>query len=307
MAKNKIIVLLGNTNPIVSKVLKYNFKNADIREIPDSYTPYDREKIAKEINNNYNQVIFYGDSYQLISLLPIISKKINKKWILNRGVAMLSDSNNLNNLMLLFEYYDRGLIQYMGTTRYDLYISFPTKMNFVTFDYHVDDNDQNELEQSVGILNDNYSFYTNFYNELSGIALSKINKAYVLNTNDVTKKFEEDFDIEIIKETSFEKLISKNIINLDCKFCDISPIPFIISMDKGAPCILGNTNLLDEEKRLKEYLVLKSDDDVNEISEKINQSINKKDEIIGLYKEWKIKYSKKSKKSIDDFLKLGDK
>ena len=36
------------------------------------------------------------------------------------------------------------------------------------------------------------------------------------------------------------------------------------------PVIVGNTDFYDNNKYLKEHLVVKSDDDVNEISEKIN-------------------------------------
>ena len=77
-----------------------------------------------------------------------------------------------------------------------------------------------------------------------------------------------------------------------------------MSMDAEIPCILGNTNLLDNDLELKKYLVLDSDDDVNEIKIKIEQSIKDKSKIIKLYNTWRKKYTTNSEKSIDSFIKL---
>lgn len=299
----KTIVFIQEGQSLLSKVLKASFDKTEIRILPSNYTPFDREKLAKEINNNYQQVIFYGYEYQFYVLLPLISKKVVKKFIIDKSLPLLVKPYFLSSLSQIFEYKERGLIDYIATTQYDLYITFKEKMKFIQFDYK--GQNMAKKSNSIGILNYYYLEESDFYNELSGIALSKIPSARVLDQNIITKKFGEDFNVEIIEEKDIEKLIYENTANLNCMFCDINNILFLMSMDAGIPCILGNTNLLDDNKKLKEYLVLKSDDDVNEISEKINHSIDKKEEILKLYKEWRLEYSKKAKKSIDDFLKLG--
>ena len=78
-----------------------------------------------------------------------------------------------------------------------------------------------------------------------------------------------------------------------------------MSMDAEIPCILGNTNILNNSPELRRLLVLDSDDDVNEIKQKIESSIKEKDKIMKLYKEWRKEFTKNSKISISEFLKLG--
>lgn len=58
-------------------------------------------------------------------------------------------------------------------------------------------------------------------------------------------------------------------------------------MDVGTPCIIGNTNLLDNDEKSKKLLVLDSDDDVNEICEKIDNVLENKKETEKLYSIWR--------------------
>lgn len=301
---NKILILLKDTDKFMKKILEYNFKSADIKLIPESYTPFDREELARLINKKYKQVIFYDYYEQFYLLLPLISKKVIKKYIINNGIALLSSDYTLNNMMQLFEYKGRNMIDYIATTRYDTYVSMKDKIEYITLDYKIKLHPENK--DSIGILGLYYVEYSNFFVQLSAIAMSKIKKAVVLDENIVVKKFGEDFNVEIEQENDLEKLIAKNKLNLDCSFSEVSIIGFLISMDAGIPCIIGNTNLLDDDEKLKKLLVLKSDDDVNEISEKIEDVLAKKKEIEKEYDCWRKKYSDNSKKLIDKFIELGD-
>lgn len=76
-------------------------------------------------------------------------------------------------------------------------------------------------------------------------------------------------------------------------------------MDAGTPSIIGNTNLLDNDEKSKKLLVLDSDDDVNEICEKIDNVLENKKETEKLYSIWRKKYSDNLKKLIEEFVKLG--
>lgn len=303
MMNNKALILVKETDTFWAKVLGYNFKDADIELIPETFTPFDRENLAIKINNDYKQVIFYGFYDQFYLLLPLISKKVIRKYIIDIGIGQLCRQYLLANFQQIIEYQDRGLLDYIATTRYDLYIAFKNKMSYVVLDYKtVNEEFRND---SIGILNELYLEESNFYNELSAIALSSIKKAVVLNPNIITKKFGTDFRVEIEEETDIEKIIYKNKINLNCKFCDVSYIYFLMSMDADIPCILGNTNILDDNEKLKEYLVLKSDDDVNEISSKIDYLLKNNQSVMSLYANWRVKYSEKSVKSIKIFSELG--
>lgn len=302
-SSNKILILLKDSEKFMKKVFEFNFNNADIILIPENYTPFDREKLAEKINKKYEQVIFFDYYDQFYLLLPLISKKIIKKYIINNGISLLYNECILNNMMQLYEYKERKMIDYIATTKYDTYISMKEKIDYIELDYRTKIHPKNN--NSIGLLGLYYVEYSNFFVQLSAVAISKIKKATVLDQNTVVKKFEEDFNVVIEEEKDVIKLIEQNKVNLDVAFSEVSPINFLISMDAGIPCIIGNTNLLDNEEKLKKLLVLDSDDDVNEICEKIDNVLENKKEIEKLYSIWRKKYSDNSKKLIEKFIKLG--
>ena len=300
---NKILILLKDSETFMKKVFEFNFNNADIILISENYTPFDREKLAKKINKKYEQVIFYDYYDQFYLLLPLISKKIIKKYIINNGISLLYNEFILNNMMQIYEYKERKMIDYIATTKYDTYISMKDKIDYIELDYKTKIHPKNN--NSIGLLGLYYVEYSNFFVQLSAVAISKIKKAIVLEQNTVVKKFEEDFNVVIEEEKDVIKLIEQNKVNLDVAFSEVSPINFLISMDAGIPCIIGNTHLLDNDEKLKKMLVLDSDDDVNEICEKIDNVLENKKEIEKLYSIWRKKYSDNSKKLIEKFVKLG--
>ena len=216
---------------------------------------------------------------------------------------MLYNELILNNMMQLYEYKERKMIDYIATTKYDTYISMKDKIDYIELDYKTKIHPKNN--NSIGLLGIYYVEYSNFFVQLSAVAMSKIKKAIVLEQNTVVKKFEEDFNVVIEEEKDVIKLIEQNKVNLDVAFSEVSPINFLISMDAGIPCIIGNTHLLDNDEKLKKMLVLDSDDDVNEICEKIDNVLENKKEIEKLYSIWRKKYSDNSKKLIEKFVKLG--
>ena len=222
------------------------------------------------------------------------------------SITKFNEAYIFDNFQQIIEYQERGLIDYIFTTQYDLYVSFKNKLSYIILDYIGDDKKKNSNSDSIGILNEYYLIESNFYNELSAIALSKYKKAYILDQNIITKQFGLDFGVELYEEKDIEKLIYKNKANLDCKFCDISNINFLISMDAGIPCILGNTNLLDDNVELKKMLVLECDDDINEIKDKLESSIANIAKINNIYSKWRIDYSNKSKKTIKGFIEMGE-
>ena len=71
----------------------------------------------------------------------------------------------------------------------------------------------------------------------------------------------------------------------------------------GIPCVLGNTDIFDKYPKLKKFLVLKSDDDISEIANKIDSVKENREIIIKEYEKFRKKYSEESKKNIIKFLK----
>ena len=88
-------------------------------------------------------------------------------------------------------------------------------------------------------------------------------------------------------------------------FCNSQNTLFLKAMDRGVPCVLGNTLLLKDYFNLDKALRLKSDDDINEIVEKIKYVRKNKKAILEEYKKFRKDYSKYSKESIEKFLGHG--
>lgn len=297
---NKTLLLVREQDTLMKKVMEYNFKDADVRVIPESYTPFDREDLATEINEKYDNLILYSYYDQFNELLPLIKKTVKRKWIVDFSVSALSITYIFQNLTQLLEYQDRGLIDTIASMQYSLYTTFKDRMSYIVLDY--ENKSKESKEDRIGILNKDYEDIANFYNQISGVAISKIKKARVINAINQTHAFARDFNVELEIEKDLEKLIYGNKVNLDVEFSDISPITFIMSMDAGIPCILGNTPLL-ENSELEKMLVVDSDDDVEEIKNKINYALDNTDKIMKTYEKWRADYRKLSSKTIEEFMK----
>ena len=98
----------------------------------------------------------------------------------------------------------------------------------------------------------------------------------------------------------------KNDINLYINFTYSNLLPFFKSFEYGVPCLIGNTTLLDNYPKLKKYLVVKSDDSIDEIAEQIKTAQKNKEEILNLYKNFKLDYEKETYSLKEKFLGLSE-
>ena len=85
-----------------------------------------------------------------------------------------------------------------------------------------------------------------------------------------TTHFYKYFNINSKVFDNIDDVIEDNFVNLYINFTNTNKELILKSYNCGVPVIVGNTDFYDNNKYLKEHLVVKSDDDVNEISEKIN-------------------------------------
>ena len=157
-------------------------------------------------------------------------------------------------------------------------------------------------EESIGILNDNLNPRHSYYNGLSAITFFDDLSVKLLNKDKITKRFLKTFGIKSKKVKSDEELLSENLANLYINFTDNNNLLILKSLDRKVPCIVGNTTLFDNNQVLKNNLVVKSDDDVNEVAEKINLIKKNREKILKEYKRFRKDYSKNSKELIKNFL-----
>ena len=98
-----------------------------------------------------------------------------------------------------------------------------------------------------------------------------------------TKNFIEFFKLNCKKEANIDEIMKNNFINLYINFTNTNIELIKKSFNLGIPCLVGNTTYFDNNKYLKEHLVVKSDDDINEIADKINFVKNNREKIMNEY------------------------
>ena len=101
------------------------------------------------------------------------------------------------------------------------------------------------------------------------------------------EKFTEVFNIDNEKD---KKLFDKSLVYLYVNFSNSDNSVILDAIDDETIIIVGNTYLFDDYHNLKDKLVLKSDDDINEISKKIEDAFKYKDKIISEYKKFRKDY-----------------
>ena len=300
--KNNYLVLVPKTEYKYIDSINYSFGKENVRLISENISKKDVNKLIKNINENYEKVIFFELTNKFNEMLPRISKKVKTCWIFKYQIAYFSKIYIYNYFLQILENKKRDLINEIYVLDYDLSCAFKDKVSYLKLDV------EKEVEQSkekdeIGIIGMDYEEFSSFYNMLSACTFSKISKVKVENEIDATRNFSRDFGVKTKKCKLYKEVLKDSKINIYAPFAGID-IPIVLeSLNQGIPCIVGNTNIFDSNKYLKEQLVLKSDDDINEIAEKIKSVVKNKKEILKEYEKFRVKYSKEAKKTIDDMLK----
>lgn len=98
--------------------------------------------------------------------------------------------------------------------------------------------------------------------------------------------------------------MSKNDINLYITFSECSPMLPLESFEVGVPCITGNNHHYWNDTELESYIVVDNEENILNISEVLNQTLNNKEKVMKLYKEFSIANKKQSKKDVKSFLEM---
>lgn len=280
------------------ETFNYSFGNIFIFE-PSKYGVEKFLSFFKK--NNIKSIIFvnYYLEYRLVINNLDSSTKID--FIFAHSISSLSDYNNLAEYYGIIELFSKKIINKLAFTDKSLYESFSKNKNVYHLFLDIDKNIEfeNNSKDSIGILNSPENPRNSFYNSLSAVAMIK---KYSVKFNSKHKESLTFSDMFKIKIKDVEQNIFDNVINLYINFADSINEIILRSCDNGVPCIIGNSNIFDNNLYLKENLVMKSDDDIDEIVYKIKNTIKNKKNIINEYKKFREDYSKLSQTSIKHFL-----
>ena len=280
--KNKdVIVLLPKDDLSIKDTLDYTLNNVIIVDKVSN-----QKEILEIINNSKIKKIYLnGNNVFYEYLLPRLKKEIKICWIFNSSFSNLSNAGTRSTLNYIFEFVDRKLIESIGCINENTFTVLQNSgYNCELINLNIKcKKTKYKNSNSIGILSNDFDPNNNFYNQLAALTFVEYDVCKFKYVMKATKNFIEFFKLNCKKETNLDEVIKDNFVNLYINFTNTNIELIKKSFNLGIPCLVGNTTYFDNNKYLKEHLVVKSDDDINEIADKINFVKNNREKIMNEY------------------------
>lgn len=313
----------------VTSATKELFEN--LVPLQGTYTSSQVDLIAKKtVDLNINQVIFSAFEYGFDNLARKI-KELNKDikiklfWHSSNSQinGQLVDSMNWKTNLNVIKLHKEGIIDVFGTCKESLvnfYKSQGFNTAFIENTVRLDEKVKNEVFSSklnnnqgklkIGLYAAGMDWRKNMFNQIAGASLVDNAILDSVPINFEGQVFASKIHINMtglnkgVKREELLKRMASNDINLYVTFSECAPMLPIESMEVGTLCLTGNNHHYFMNTELERYLVVSREDDVCSIRDKIEFAVENKDIIFDLYKKWKIDYDKRSKESVNTFLKM---
>ena len=323
--KDKEYIIIHNPCWLgVTSATKELFTN--LLPLEELYDKDDIERLAEKICYiNVHQVIFsaFNNGWdKLAKKIKQINSNIKIKVFWHGSNSQVIDEQNWNTNVLALNLQKEGVVDVFATCKESLlkfyeyhgYKTFFLK-NTVVLDEGIKSKVKkiekcNDDNVKIGMYSANMDWRKNMFNQLAASSLIKNSKIYSIPLNFDAEVFcsKVDQDITGIKKSvAREELLiqmANNDINLYVTFSECAPMLPIESMEVGTLCITGDNHHYFKNTPLEEYLVVKREDDVIAIANKIKYALANKEQIFKLYKEWKKNYDIESIESVEEFLKI---
>ena len=306
----------------VKNATKYTFKD-NVIEIREQYTDKEAEMIAKAIINSGKElVIFNAFAYgwdKIVMSLKNINPQIKVKLLIHGGNALLSEGYDWDVYNVMLGLYEKEKVDELGFVKkslYEFYKAKGYKASFLMNDIFIENKDayipkekDNECLK-VGLYASGDRWVKNTYNQLSAISLLENAKLDCIPINSKISTIARNYEINLtgeeknVPKEEIYRRMAQNDINLYVTFTECAPLIPLESLELGTICITGDNHHYFTGTELEKYLIVNKEDDIMEIYNKIKFALENKDKILELYKEWKIEYTKESKKTVEEFLKM---
>lgn len=320
----KYILLYGDKKPEDNICLLNMFDQN--KKINLGWTDFDYNSNMKEINelvkDGVEELIFAGLEIGWDKLFINIKEQYPEmviKVICNTQDSLLYYEYERNNFFRLLELSKKGIVDviaFLRKSQYELYKSLGYECYFLAENFVFDDKIKLEKNKSdkinLGVYPLNYTWDKNIFNQL---CVGKMLNNCELTFNSLDERMNEFLNtmnienhpikIKEINALALSKEIAKNDVVLSASFTEYFHPVFFISMEMGVPCLLGNnSDLFDENDKLKKYIVTSAEDNAIVNAKMIDTILKNKKDILKLYREWKEKYNKFAKKNIKEFIEL---
>lgn len=271
------------------------------------------------VDKKFKQVVFATMAYgykDLAEKIHELNSTIKIKFMWHGSHSLFVNYNEQKFLEELLQLQKRGIVSTIGFFKSAMANFYGQKgynacllMNDVNLkNTYTKDNKDKRIK--IGLYSSGDRWEKNTYNQLSSCAMIKDSYVDVIPNTKLATSFCELMNIKMLDNNSVvsvsrEELLERmanNTVNLYVTFTECSPMIPLESFELGVPCVIGNNTDFFKNSKLNDMLVVKEEDSIDEIYEKINIAIENREEIMKLYKEWKKDYSKEVIKLKEEFL-----
>lgn len=293
---NEPLIILSSFDKELLKAFEYTYGNVFMLDLFDNINV----QVKQIKKSNFNQIIFVDYYPEYDGIISQYYKKKDIKIIFTKSLGAFSNLSIYNSFKGVIRLFEEKKISKVGFIDTNLYLTLKDKINCQAVSLDIERKEYSNSFDSnrVGILNNFSNARHSYYNELSALTFN--NYSALIKCDDIViKNFAKLFNIKY--KVSKNSYMENNLVNLYINFTDNNFLDFLDSMDKNVPCIIGNNDFLNDSK-LSKYLVVNSDDSIDEISKKIEDVKNNRDKILKDYQEFRKEYSKKCIKEKEEFL-----
>ncbi len=322
---NKVIAIYNKECIGIMNSTKDLFNETAIH-IGEILTDKELDSLANEIaSSNFDQIIFSSMTFgwkKLMEKIHFLNPSIKIKVFWHGAHAMLVQNEEPYFMFQIIELLDRKVISAVAFAKESMadyyklkgYNSYFLPNTFVLTakekEIFVDKAEEtvNNKNIVIGMYSAGNRWEKNTFNQLSSISLIKNAIVDIVPVTQLVKDFCDLMNIKIRDESLkymtrnklFER-IKQNDVTLNVTFTECSPMFPLESFELGVPCVTGNNHHYFKGTILEQYTIVKSEDDIDEIAEKINLAIEHKDNLIQQYKVWKKSYDKLCLKKLKEF------
>lgn len=278
--------------------------------------------IAKAIvDKKFKQVLFATMAYgykDLAEKIHELDSTIKIKFMWHGSHSLFVNYNEQKFLEELLQLQKRNIVDTVGffkSAMAEFYLQKGYKTCLLMNDVKIEDKekykkDTDDNRLKIGLYSSGDRWEKNTYNQLSSCAMVKDAYVDIIPQTKLATSFCNLMNIKTVsneatislKRKELLRRMANNNVNLYVTFTECSPMIPLESFELGVPCIIGNNTDFFKNSKLNDIVVVKEEDNIDEIYDKINYCLNNKEEIISLYKEWKKDYSKEVIRLKEEFL-----
>lgn len=273
------------------------------------------------VKTGVKYVIFSSITFGWKALAEKIKEKNSKiqiKFLWHGSHAMFVERDESYFLYSIIDLMDRNIVDSIGFFKesmakfykekgYRSYYVTNNVKNIMVTDLKSFEKKENNVYLGSYAAGDRWG--KNTANQLSAASMVENAVVDIIPVTNLIKEFCSTIKLKIndenLKYLSRQELLNRmslNDVNLYVTFTECSPVIPLESLELGVPCITGNNHSYFKNSVLEKYLVVKSEDDIDEIYGKIKLCLNERDNIIKLYSKWKKEYDIFSQKLLEEFI-----